>query len=313
MAQIKWMQDGPFGVMVHYIKGVYPKAGQPSDDFNAVINRFDVQRLIDDVAATGARWLFFTFGQNTGFYCSPNSYLESLIPGCCSDRDLMGEVADAAHERGLKLIAYLPAEIDLQTEAFREALAWDSSGPGKQEFQKRYMQMIACWSRQHGKRIDGWFFDGCYDSKEKSFMRTHDWDNSRFDPQAWAAACRAGNPDAVFTMNAGVGYLHSVLPNQDFVSGEYNDLSFLPEGPTSFGMQNQVLTWMDCRWMHTEEPGLIPPPRFTDEQLFAFVEHHRRVGSAVTLNIGIYEDSELAQPSLEQLKRLNKHLSVLCV
>ncbi|HAI13974.1 MAG TPA: hypothetical protein DCM28_19880 [Phycisphaerales bacterium] len=313
MSEIKWMQDGPFGVMVHYIKGVQPRSGKLNPDFNAMVEQFDVSRLIQQVAQTGAKWLFFTFGQNTGFYCSPNAYLESLIPGCCSRRDLMGEVADAAHAHGLKLIAYLPAEIDLQTDAFRSALAWDSSGPGKQEFQKRYMRVIADWSLRLGNRIDGWFFDGCYDAKDKGFMRTHDWDNARFDPQLWAEALRAGNPDAVFTMNAGVGYLHSVLPNQDFISGEFNDLSFVPDGPTSFGMQNQVLTWLDCRWLHTESPGPIPPPRFTDQQLFTYVEQHRRVGSAVTLNIGIYEDGQLSQPSLKQLKRLDAYLAQTCV
>ncbi|MFG0249525.1 MAG: hypothetical protein ACF8OB_11620, partial [Phycisphaeraceae bacterium JB051] len=116
-------------------------------------------------------------------------------------------------------------------------------------------------------------------------------------------------PHAVFTMNAGVGYIHHVLPNQDFVSGEFNDLSFLPDGATSFGMQNQVLTWMDCRWLHTEEPGALPAPKYSDEQLFAFVEHHRKVGSAVTLNIGIYEDGTLAAESLEQLTRMSDHLA----
>lgn len=313
MSEIKWMQDGPFGVMVHYLKGIFPKEGSPNPDFNAVIDRFDVDAFANQIAATGARWLIFTFGQNTGFYCSPNAYLESLIPGCCSDRDLMGEIANAVHARGMKLIAYLPAEVDLQTQAFRDAFAWDSSGPGKHAFQQHYMKMIKCWSLQHGKRIDGWFFDGCYDSKVKGFMRTHDWDNSRFDPKAWAQALRAGNPDAVFTMNAGVGYLHSVLPNQDYVSGEFNDLSFLPDGPTSFGMQNQVLTWLDCRWLHNEEPGLIPPPKYSVDELFAFIEHHRRVGSAVTLNIGIYEDGQLSEPSLNLLKRIDAMLTATCI
>ena len=303
------MQDGPFGMMVHYLKGIFPKNGEPNPDFSQAVNHFDVQRFADDVANTGARWLIFTFGQNPGFYVSPNSYLESLISGCCSQRDLVAEIADAMHARGLKFIAYLPAEIDLQSEALRQALGWEDDDPTKAVFQARYMKMIQCWSEQHGDRIDGWFFDGCYVAKEKGFMRTHNWDNSRFDADAWAAAIRAGNPNAVFTMNGGVGYLHHILDNQNFVSGEFNDLSFLPDGPTSFGMQNQVLTWIDCFWMHNQEPGEMPPPRYTDEALFAFVAHHRRVGSAVTLNVGIYEDGTLAPRTLEQLTRLSDHLA----
>lgn len=313
MAQIQWMQDGPFGVMVHYVKGILPRHGQAEVDFNRMVEQFDVDHFVEQIAQTGAKWLFFTLGQNTGFYCSPNAYLESLISGCCSDRDLFGEVAGAVHAKGLRMVAYLPTEVDLQSEAIRQALAWDSSGPGKQEFQNRYQKMIECWAKCHGRCIDGWFFDGCYDSHDKKFMRTHDWSNTRFDPQQWTAACRAGNSDAIFTMNAGMGYPHVVLPNQDFDSGEFNDLRFLPEGPTSLGMQSHVLTWLDCRWLHNEIQGEIVSPRFDDDELFAFVEHHRRVGSAVTLNVGIYADGQLAQPTLAQLRRLDSHLSSVCV
>lgn len=309
MSQIKWMQDGPFGVMVHYLKGIFPVEGKPDPDFNAQVSQFDVHLFADKVAQSGAKWLIFTLGQNTGFYCSPNAYLESLISGCCSDRDLVGEIAQAVHDRGMKFIAYLPAEIDLQSEAFREALAWDSSGSDKAEFQKRYQQMIATWSKQHGKLIDGWFFDGCYDARGKGFMRTDDWDNSRFDAKAWSDAIRTGNSKAVFCMNGGVGFIHSILPNQDFVGGEFNDLSFKPDGPTSFGMQNHALTWIDCFWMHNKEYGSIVPPRFTDDELVDFVSHHRKVGSCVTLNMGIYEDGQLPEESLEQLGRLWQRLS----
>jgi hypothetical protein len=311
MSEIKWMQDGPFGVMVHYIKGILPRVGKADPDFNRMVEQFDVPRFADALADCGAKWLFFTIGQNEGFYCSPNAYLQSLLPDVkvCSDRDLVAEMADAVHARGMKFIAYLPSEVDLNTDALRQALAWDSGDPGREAFQQRYMQVIRTWALQHGSRIDGWFFDGCYDSKILNFLRSNDWDNTRFDPEQWAQACRAGNADAVFTMNGGLGCRPPILPDQDYVSGEFNDLSFWPEGPTSFGMQNHALIWIDCCWMHNQEQGEIVPPRFNDERLFNFVEYHRHVGSAVTLNLGIYEDGQLAEPSLAQLRRLNAHLA----
>ena len=37
---------------------------------------FDVTRFADDVARTGATWVILTVGQNSGYYCAPNSVIK---------------------------------------------------------------------------------------------------------------------------------------------------------------------------------------------------------------------------------------------
>ena len=68
---IKWMQDGPFGIMVHYLSCISDREGNRID-FNEMANKFDVPAFMDNLEKMGAKWLIFPFGQNTGYYWSEN-------------------------------------------------------------------------------------------------------------------------------------------------------------------------------------------------------------------------------------------------
>ena len=136
-----------------------------------------------------------------------------------------------------------------------------------------------------------------------TFLRTQQWSNNRFDYSEWSAAARAGNPDAVVAMNPGVGMTY-VFKEQDYIAGEVNDLSYLPENALINGMQWHALTWIDCFWGHTEKPVPIVPPRFADEELLTYVETCHRIGGAVTLNVGIYQEGNMAEASLRQVRRI---------
>ncbi|MFW5798609.1 MAG: hypothetical protein ACOCXX_03030, partial [Planctomycetota bacterium] len=89
---IPWMQKGPYGLMVHWLMATAPKEGAHISDWNEKVDRFDLDTMIDTVADSGAGWLIFTLGQNEGVYNTHNAYLESILPGRCSRRDLGLEV-----------------------------------------------------------------------------------------------------------------------------------------------------------------------------------------------------------------------------
>lgn len=308
MGEIRWMQEGPFGLMVHYLRHIQPREGSPVGDWNEMVNSFPVEPFCREVQETGAKWLIFAIGQNNGFYCSPNPVLESLLPGRCSERDLLAELAADLKKRDIRLIAYLPSEVDSVDEELREAFGWDLHPSDKSVFQERYMAVIRAWAERLGEALDGWWFDGCYDASKYDFLRTQTWDNSRFDYQAWSSAAKAGNPYAVVALNPGADAMEYVFREQDYVAGEVNDLKPLPDGPLIDGMQWHALTWMDCFWMHGEKPGLIAPPRFTDDELYDYVAACRRIGGGVTLNVGIYQDGTMADPSIAQLRRISERL-----
>lgn len=73
-----------------------------------------------------ADWLIFTIGQNTGYYNSPNAYLDAALPGRTPKRDLVPEIAERVHRMGTRFVAYLPAEVCMQRTEVQNAFGWNS-------------------------------------------------------------------------------------------------------------------------------------------------------------------------------------------
>ncbi len=302
MGEVAWMKTKPFGLMVHYLKHIMPKEGQPFTDWDEMVNKFPVKDFCKAVEDTGAGWLIFPFGQNNGYYCSPNPVLEKILPGHCSKRDLMMEVAEILHDKDIKLIAYLPSEVDHAPEEIRNVFEWDLHSSDKSAFQEKYMDFIRCYGEKFGELLDGWWFDGCYNSAEKSFCRTREWTNDRFDYEKWSQAAKAGNHDAVIAMCPGAEGMGYVFKEQDYLAGEVNTLNHFPGDNLIGEMQWHALIWLDCFWMHKEKPGLIVPPRFSDAELLNYIKACHEKGGAVTLNVGIYQDGTMAEATIRQVQ-----------
>lgn len=315
----EWMVQGSFGMMVHWLTpGTYPRQGEQITDFNTAVDAFDLEGLLNQFRASGADWLIFTIGQNTGYYASPNSLLEELAgSGHTSQRDLVLEVAKGVKSQGKRFVAYLPSEVKAQSEEIHRAFAWNPKD--QSEFQTRYTAFVREYSERYGSLLDGWWFDGCY--------TWEDFHNSQYRWSDWCDAARAGNPQAAVAFNDGcfcVGIKQPLTPLQDYLSGEVETLIegmirlgrsedstlYLPKTRFVEGTQCQwhALVPIDCFWMHSQ-PGEMEPLLYTDEDLFAFVLRCRAVGGAVTLNVGIYQEGLIGEDALLQLQRLRSCLT----
>jgi hypothetical protein len=333
-----WMA-GRCGIMNHWLyPGVLPAAGEPAATFDEAVDCFDLDGFLADFATTGASWLIFTLGQNTGYYISPNAVLEELAgPGHCSRRDLACELAEGVHRLGKRFIAYLPCEIAANT-TLHDGFAWQTApGTVQAEFQRRYTRVVAEWARRLGPLLDGWWFDGCY-----TWPVFH---NSHMDWPLWTAAARAGNPAAALTFNDGsfcIGNLEPTIPEHDYLSGE---TEMLVEGQARLGREEPARThlpaarfvpgthcqWhsllpIDCFWGHGAPaprwlsrqryrevpPGArsapMEPPVYDDAELGSYLQRCLSVGGAVTLNVGVYQDGRLGPDTVRQLARLSKAL-----
>lgn len=310
-----WMQQYPFGLMVHWIApGPAPLAGRHLRDLNAAVNAFDLDRFMADFERTGAGWLIFTIGQNSTVYASPNPVMDRLVgPGHCSGRDLVGEIAQRIHALGKRFIGYLPAEINAP-EKLHEGFAWNPKD--QSEFQRRYTDFIRAYSVRFGPLLDGWWFDGCYTWEA--------FPNSTYNWPLWFDAARAGNTNAIVAFNDGsfcVGNTNPVTTLQDFLSGEIELLQdsqirlgrdtnaplYLPTGRFAPGNRTQwhALAPIDCNrsWSH-EKAGPLAPPSYPDEELLSFLKNCRKVGGVVTFNVGISQEGRLGEQTVNQLHRL---------
>jgi len=312
-----WMA-GYWGIMVHWIApGPGVEKGKRITDVDEAAEHFNVQGFMSEFEQTGASHLIFTVGQNTTYYASPNAVLDKYLgPGHCPKRDLVLDLARALRRRNKRFIAYLPAEIR-NDPAMYDAFQWKPRH--QEEFERRYTEFIRAYSLQWGRQVDGWWFDGCYTYDDYYVPRN--W-------QLWCDAARAGNPRAAIAFNDGSfysGFTQPLTPLQDYISGE---CAGIRNGRIALGdttdparslspsryapgtaCQFHVLMPIDNNgdWIN-EKDGPMPPPKYTDAELFPFVRDCIRAGAAVTLNVGVYQEGRMSTATLQQLSRMRKYL-----
>lgn len=300
------MKDARFGVMSHYLAdwmGQREGHKVTVSEWNEMIDHFDVEALAGQIASTGAGYFQITIGQNSGFYLAPNATYDRLVgigPGKCSRRDLVADLAEALHKRRIRLLVYLPAGAPAGDVMARKALDWENGPHRNREFQIKWQQVIREWSLRWGKKVSGWWFDGCY--WPNTMYRTKDAPNF----ESFAAAARAGNPESVVAFNPGVIYRTiSITPFEDFIAGEVDQSDRwnprrLQDGKAD-GVQAHVLTYLGEKWG-------MGQPRFSTDEVVAFSKKVVAEGGVITWDTPIERNGTYAKPFLDQLRAAGKAL-----
>ncbi len=291
--------------------------------WDSVVDAFDVERFMADVRRTGAAWLIFTIGQNSGYYAAPNAVLDQLAgPGHAARRDLVGEIAARARRACRKFIAYLPVEVRGQPAEMRRAFGWDDAEDTDQaEFQRRYTAFMRAYALRYGDLLDGWWLDGAYDwpALRRRYLQT----------DRYLAAARAGNPAAAVAFNDGsfcVGSDRPVSADQDYLAGETEALvggkvrfgraadaplldpvTHQPQPPS--GCLWHALIPIDAPWAHVGEAGEMEPPLYATADLATVVRDFKAAGGAVTFNVGVFREGGLGEATVAQLADLARQLS----
>jgi hypothetical protein len=302
----EWMRTARFGVMTHYLADWRARTDNLTmsvDQWNDLVDHFDVEGLADQLKSAGAGWHILTIGQNSGYFAAPNPTYDRLTgiqPGKCARRDLISDMAAALAKRGIKLIVYLPSGAPAGDRAAREALQWENGAHPNREFQLKWEQIIRDWSKRWGAKIAGWWFDGCY------------WPNTMYrgaqapNFESFAAAARAGNPAAAIAFNPGV-YTRSMslTPYEDYTAGEESDPAKVEIRRATDGMldgaQVHVLSYLGGTWG-------MGDPRFSTDQVIQFSEAVRKSAGVVTWDVPVQKNGLIAKPLLDQLTTLGKAL-----
>jgi hypothetical protein len=242
----EWFYQARWGVFIHFLGA----RDLPAEEWTRRIDAFDVEGLAKQLESVHARYLILTLGQNSGHFLSPNRTYDSIVgiqPSKCSRRDLVADVYRALHARGIRLMVYLPAGAPDEDPVAVERLEWTKGAFPNRNFQMKWEQVIAEWSKRWGDRVSGWWFDGCY------------WPNTMYRGAAapnfssFAAAARKGNPGSIVAFNNGVILpIISVSPEEDYTAGEIN----LPgevraRGRFVDGAQSHMLSYLGQNWSRT--------------------------------------------------------------
>ena len=300
----EWMKQAQWGVMTHYLadwKAREMKEQVTVAKWNEMIDQFDVEGLAGQLASVGAGYYLVTIGQNSGYYLSPNAAYDRYVgiqASKCSRRDLVADLYEALHKRGIRLMVYLPSGAPNGDRIAKKALHWQNGPHRNREFQLMWEQVIREWSTRWGKKVAGWWFDGCY------------WPNSmyRFEEPpnfaSFAAAARAGNPDSIVAFNPGVvPRLISISPHEDYIAGEISNMDRLEirravNGRID-GKQVHVLSYLGQRWG-------MGTPRFSNEQAVSWSRKVHESGGVITWDAPIQPNGLISQPFFDQLTTVGK-------
>jgi hypothetical protein len=295
---VDWM-SGRYGAGFHYLQNwlTETKDGGPAE-WNAAVSSFDVQRFADDVARTGAGWVIFTVGQNSGYYCAPNSVINKYsgyAPGeRCSTRDLPLAMANALATRNIRLILYLPSNAPKLDAKIANGFglttkASDGNWLVNEAFVQKWSEVIREWSLRYGTKVSGWWFDGFYGSRD-GFTGAY----GRY----YSDAAKAGNPKSVIALNGGANRIKKMSDFQDYTAGELGDIT---KGTCSerwiTGIQCGIFTPAGTSW---GGGGL----KYADAQIVDFTNQNRAVGGGITWNLGVSGNGTVNADKRDQFERI---------
>jgi len=299
-----WLAGARWGVMNHYLADWQARTHQIEisvEEWNRLVDGFDVESLARQLQSAGVRYYQITIGQNSGYYIAPNPVYDritGITPSKCSRRDLVADLYTALSKRNIRLMVYLPSGAPGQDSAADTALDWQNGPHPNKNFQRKWEQVIRYWSERWGKKVSGWWFDGCY--FPNSMYRSAEPPNFA----SFAAAARAGNPDAALSFNPGVVYrMLSITPYEDFIAGEIDKPELVTirrqEDGKVDGARLHMLSYLGETWGRGN-------PRFSNEQVIGHTRKIVNAGGAVTWDVPLELNGTISQPFLDQLNALGK-------
>lgn len=317
-----WFQQARWGVMTHYLGAPPSTAGGKeltAEMWNQQVDAFDVPGLVKQVVSAKAGYLLFTLGQNSGHYCAPNATYDKLVgivPSKCSRRDLVAELARALKPHGIRLMVYLPSGAPAADHVARKKLGWlwgarggwqlpgEPVGGRLAEFQRRWESIIREWSLRWGQDVAGWWIDGCYFPDQ--MYRFDDAPNFA----SFAAALKAGNPQAIVAFNPGVKVpVIAYTKHEDYAAGEVN-LDQLSRAVAACRgrwlecegkkVQFQILSYLGTSWCRGDRPQM------PDDQIIALTRQLAEKGGVITYDVPIQRSGLIPEPFVQQLRAIGR-------
>ncbi|MBN1361813.1 MAG: hypothetical protein JW993_14550 [Sedimentisphaerales bacterium] len=304
-----WMK-GKWGVMTHYLFAWQSREHnlpRTAEQWNQMVDAFDVDGLAEQVASTGAAYYLLTIGQNSTHLLTPSPIFEELFikgPSNCSRRDLVADMSEALARRGVKLMVYSTSHPPGSARQFGST---EGNPPGDHRNKERMLaweRVLRQWSLRWGDKVAGWWLDGGY--TPNLTLRYPDAPNY----QSLAAACRAGNPMAVVTINRGVmDRPISNTPYEDYTGGEINDIQTIrlwridSDGKVD-GARLHLLSYLGEKWG-------VGQPRYENLREIVLPNTFRvlEMGGAVTWDVPIQPSGLIADDFLGQLRAIGKAIA----
>ena len=283
--------DSSFTVSLRPTSGDLPEYNYERVDTGKRIRlKRGINTLKFGIAATNipAGWVIFTANHAEPDCPAPIRAWEKLFPGQTTERDLIGEMADALNKRHIRLMLY-----------FASHVLGRMGKVDSQQYIEAHKAVLTEVGERYGKRIAGYWFDGWYQT-----METY----PDVSPAQLYDAVKAGNPERLAAYNFWLFPVESA--RQEYWAGEAFGLRpplgrYIERG-AGRGLQLHSAWILDATWTHSKLNTEMEPPRFKDEQLIDYVKACAAKKGTVTFNLGIFQDATIGPATLKQMQALRK-------
>jgi hypothetical protein len=298
----EWFKAAGVDVMLHFLKTSFARDGG-SEEYNEVVNNFDVELFAENCREAGANFVMFALGQNDGYYCSPNHAYDSIVsiaPGTlCSTRDLPANLFKALDKRGIKMMFYLPGNPPINNELVSQTIKYTfkKDSPTSQFTQNCWEAVIREWSLRYGKNLSGWWFDGMY---RGGIIETCSDMSLPHNISTHTLAAKAGNHNSIVTYNYGVNTIQSNSPYDDFSAGEEGQIVQVPQSRWVVdGVQWFLFTYLGEWWGKT---GM----RFTTPELVQWAEKVFEKDGVICFDIHADKSGAIDPDHIRQVQAVRK-------
>lgn len=313
--QPDWFKDAGYGLMFQWTNRATPPKG-PIKPWEEKVNDFDLDQFMQLVDDSGASYVIWSATWGNQYISAPVKSLDEIISGRTTSRDLLGEMADRLHKKGVKLIFYYHYGYECYHSQDKE---WLEAAGGykadKTQLYTKLMKIISELGHRYGQKLDGWWFDGGARYLNCHFDGTSGADGILTAPfKAFTAAARSGNPERLVAYNSWIK--PRITDYQDYYGGEGKtrfSAAELTDGIFNSGRQ-QGLQAHGCftfekRWGHIDLDTPIAKPKCSIQQLTQFVTKAKQNRYPLSINLEMYEDGSVSPESYARLKELKSAMA----
>ncbi|MDQ8183496.1 alpha-L-fucosidase [Pelagicoccus sp. SDUM812005] len=294
-ASVDWFVETGYGLMFHWTSRT-PQQDATIKPFEEAVNEFDVDRFAAMVEETGAGYVYFPIGHAEPYCPAPLESWERIHPGHTTRRDLLEELANALNAKGIRLLCYVNGPLGLGYPRYGGA-----TPEQERAFVENFDAILTELGTRYKDKIAGYWFDTMI-SIFKGFPELPFEDLFN--------AAKVGNKDRIICLNAWIW--PDVSPWQDYWAGEVQHPldppvnGFMKNGPSPH-LPYQVLLTMEKHAWGAKETGILDP-KFTAEELGAYIRDCMDNGGFVTVNLSVYQDGTVGEKALEVMRGVKERI-----
>lgn len=296
-ASTDWMVKSGYGLMFHWTSQSQPRSG-PQKPYRDAVESFSVPKFVEAIQETGAGHVLFTVNHAVPHCPAPIRSWEKYHPGLTTSRDLLGEIATALKQSGIRFLLYI------NSPRFGKLAKIDPGeflpGVTADAYVDMHVEVLEEIGRRYGSKLDGYWFDSWYQSFEQ-------YPSIRQDRVF--QACKAGNPSRTSAFNFWV--LPACTDWQEYWAGEMGS----PGRPASAryieagagrGLQHQSLVFLDAPWVHSKPDSEMEAPRLSAETLTTYIRACMEHQGVVTVNLGVFQDGSIGPEARTLMSTVRK-------